>query len=73
MSSVFQQVTINGMTIANRLVRSATWEGMCEADGRPTQKLTALYQDLALGGAGLIITGYTFVSPEGKQMGGKMA
>jgi len=33
MATLFAQATINGMTMRNRLVRSATWEGMCEADG----------------------------------------
>ena len=36
MRKVFDETRINGMTLANRLVRSATWEGMCEEDGRPT-------------------------------------
>ncbi len=58
--------------MANRLVRSATWEGMCEADGRPTEKLAHWYRDLAIGEVGLIITGYSFVRPEGKQLPGKM-
>ncbi len=60
------------MHMRNRIVRSATWEGMCEPDGRPTEKLTACYRRLAQGGTGLIISGYTFVRPEGKQMPGKM-
>jgi 2,4-dienoyl-CoA reductase-like NADH-dependent reductase (Old Yellow Enzyme family) len=72
MATLFEQTTINGMTIRNRLVRSATWEGMCDQDGRPTEKLINCYRDLAHGGIGLIITGYTFVRPEGKQTPGKM-
>ena len=72
MNSLFDQTTINGMTIQNRLARSATWEGMCDADGKPGQKLIAFYRELARGKVGLIITGYTFVSPEGKQLPGKM-
>jgi 2,4-dienoyl-CoA reductase-like NADH-dependent reductase (Old Yellow Enzyme family) len=72
MNTLFDQTTINGMTLQNRLVRSATWEGMCDTDGRPLPKLISFYRDLALGGVGLIITGYTFVSPEGKQLPGKM-
>jgi 2,4-dienoyl-CoA reductase-like NADH-dependent reductase (Old Yellow Enzyme family) len=60
------------MKLQNRLVRSATWEGMCEADGRPTEKLIDCYKNLAQGGVGLIITGYTFVRPEGKGLPGKM-
>jgi len=72
MKKIFEKTTINGMTLANRLVRSATWEGMCEADGRPTQKLADYYRELASGGVGLIITGYTFVRPDGRQNPGKM-
>lgn len=72
MAALFEQSFINGMTLRNRLVRSATWEGMCESDGRPTQRLIDYYRTLAKGGVGLIISGYTFVSLEGKQLPGKM-
>jgi 2,4-dienoyl-CoA reductase-like NADH-dependent reductase (Old Yellow Enzyme family) len=72
MATLFEETSINGMTMRNRVVRSATWEGMCEQDGRPTKKLANLYRDLARGGVGLIITGFTFVQPEGKALPGKM-
>lgn len=72
MSILFEETTLNGMTLRNRMVRSATWEGMCEASGEPTPKLIDLYCNLARGGIGLIVTGYTFVRPEGKQLPGKM-
>ncbi|HEY6837719.1 MAG TPA: NADH:flavin oxidoreductase [Geobacteraceae bacterium] len=72
MRKVFDETRVNGMFLQNRLVRSATWEGMCGADGRPTERLAALYGNLARGGIGLIITGYTFISPEGKQLPGQM-
>ena len=72
MKTLFDQTTINGMTLQNRLARSATWEGMCAVDGKPLPKLISWYRDLARGRVGLIITGYTFVSPEGKQLPGKM-
>jgi len=72
MANLFDPITINGMTLRNRLVRSATWEGMCEQDGKPTEKVVNWYRDLAQGGVGLIITGYAFVRPEGKQLPGKM-
>ncbi len=60
------------MALENRLVRSATWEGMCDEDGCPTPKLIDYYKTLAEGGVGLIITGYCFVRPDGKQLPGKM-
>jgi 2,4-dienoyl-CoA reductase-like NADH-dependent reductase (Old Yellow Enzyme family) len=72
MRELFDTTEIKGMKLKNRLVRSATWEGMCESDGRQTEKLINYYRDLARGGVGLIITGYTFVRPEGKQLPGKM-
>ncbi|MBI5741270.1 MAG: NADH:flavin oxidoreductase [Nitrospirae bacterium] len=72
MATLFEETAVNGMKMRNRLVRSATWEGMCAKDGRPTERLIRCYRDLAQGGIGLIISGYTFVRPEGKQMPGKM-
>ncbi|MCI5142496.1 MAG: NADH:flavin oxidoreductase, partial [Candidatus Electrothrix sp. ATG1] len=72
MKTLFEETTINGMRLRNRMVRSATWEGMCEQNGCPTEKLTDFYRQLALGGVGLIVTGYTFVDPSGKQLPGKM-
>jgi len=72
MKRLFEATTINGMTLSNRFVRSATWEGMAETDGRPTPRLASCYRELAAGGVGLIITGYAFVRPDGKQMPGKM-
>ncbi|WPD23522.1 MAG: NADH:flavin oxidoreductase [Candidatus Electrothrix scaldis] len=72
MKTLFEETIINGMRLRNRMVRSATWEGMCEQNGCPTEKLTEFYRQLALGGVGLIVTGYTFVDPSGKQLPGKM-
>jgi 2,4-dienoyl-CoA reductase-like NADH-dependent reductase (Old Yellow Enzyme family) len=72
MATLFESASIGKMPLRNRLVRSATWEGMCDPDGRPTEKLNECYSALAGGGVGLIISGYTFVSPEGKQLPGKM-
>ena len=72
MKSLFDKTTINGMKLKNRLVRSATWEGMCTDQGAPTKKLTSFYQELAAGGIGLLIAGYTFTRPEGKQLPGKL-
>jgi 2,4-dienoyl-CoA reductase-like NADH-dependent reductase (Old Yellow Enzyme family) len=72
MRDIFEQTEIKGMTLANRLVRSATWEGMCGPDGRPTEKLIACYRELARGGVGLIISGNAAVRPDGKQYPGTM-
>lgn len=72
MRSLFDEIRINKMVVPNRLVRSATWEGMCAPDGRPTAKLDSYYRSIARGGVGMIITGYAYVRPEGKQLPGMM-
>lgn len=65
-SLLFEASTINGMTLANRFVRSATWEGMATEDGRVTPKLIDTMVALATGGVGLIISGHTYISPVGQ-------
>jgi len=72
MASLLAPGSIGNLKLKNRLIRSATWEGMCEQDGRPTQKLIDYYCNLVKGGIGLIISGYTYVRPDGKQLPGKM-
>jgi 2,4-dienoyl-CoA reductase-like NADH-dependent reductase (Old Yellow Enzyme family) len=72
MRKVFDETRINGMTLANRLVRSATWEGMCDESGAPLPKLAAYYTNLVKGGVGLIISGYAFVRPDGRQLAGQL-
>ncbi|MBN1290947.1 MAG: NADH:flavin oxidoreductase [Candidatus Latescibacteria bacterium] len=66
MSTLFETTTINSLTLNNRFVRSATWEGMANPDGSCTPRLNSLMEELAHGHVGLIITGYAFVSREGQ-------
>ena len=66
MRVLFEATEINGMKLANRFVRSATWEGMAADDGAVTPKLIQTMVDLAEGGVGVIISGHTYVSPEGQ-------
>ena len=65
MADIFTPWQIKDLTIPNRLVRSATWEGLAEPDGTPTHELILATADLAEGGVGLIITGFAFVQPTG--------
>jgi 2,4-dienoyl-CoA reductase-like NADH-dependent reductase (Old Yellow Enzyme family) len=66
MSNLFETTQINMMTLANRFVRSATWEGMAADDGSVTPQLTQAMVELAQGGVGMIISGHAYVSPEGQ-------
>lgn len=71
-SKLFETTSVNGMTLANRFVRSGTWEGLADK-GYVTEKLTEMMVELAKGEVGLIISGYTFVRPEGQSTPGQMA
>jgi len=66
MSKLFETTHINGMGLPNRFVRSATWEGMAAEDGSCTPRLIKLMTQFAAGGVGLIITGHTYVRPDGQ-------
>jgi 2,4-dienoyl-CoA reductase-like NADH-dependent reductase (Old Yellow Enzyme family) len=62
----FEQTSLAGITLKNRIIRSATHEGMADERGFPTEKLTKLYVRLARGGVGAIITGYAAIQADGK-------
>jgi 2,4-dienoyl-CoA reductase-like NADH-dependent reductase (Old Yellow Enzyme family) len=66
MPKLFETTTINAVTLENRFVRSATWEGLATDDGFVTDRLIDLSVQLAKGGVGLIITGHAYVSKEGQ-------
>jgi 2,4-dienoyl-CoA reductase-like NADH-dependent reductase (Old Yellow Enzyme family) len=66
MATLFEKTKIKSMELKNRLVRSATVEWMGDDKGYPTQDQFRLYERLAKGGVGLIITGMTYVSQDGK-------
>lgn len=66
MVELFEGTKINNLALSNRFVRSATWEGMAAEDGSVTSKLIDTMIELARGGVGLIISGHSYVSPEGQ-------
>lgn len=68
MTELFDEIEINGMALKNRGVRSATWTGMAEKDGRCTTRLIELMEELARGEVGLIITGFAYVMPNGQAL-----
>ena len=62
MKSLFDQTHLAGMKLKNRIVRSATFDGVADKRGHSTEKLFQVYENLAKGGVGTIITGLTYVS-----------
>jgi 2,4-dienoyl-CoA reductase-like NADH-dependent reductase (Old Yellow Enzyme family) len=65
---LFTELNLRNLTLPNRIVRSATYEGWGESDGTPKAELGELYSKLAAGGTGTIITGFVFVSQAGRAM-----
>ncbi|HPD21042.1 MAG: NADH:flavin oxidoreductase [Desulfomonilia bacterium] len=63
---LFEKVNIGGLSLANRLVKSATLENTATSDGLPTRQTAHFYKRLARGEPGLIITGYAYVHPSGR-------
>jgi len=63
---IFAESTIAGIRLKNRIIRSATHEGMADTEGRPLNERGELYLRLAKGGVGAIITGFTGIMKSGK-------
>ena len=72
MKKLFEPVKLKNITLWNRLVRSATWEGIANPDGSVTEEAYAIYEELAKGGVGAIITGFTSVASNDFYFGGMM-
>jgi len=66
MPTLFEEMSLSGMRLRNRFVRSATFEGMADADGAAQQRLVELTEELATGEVGLIITSHAYVESRGR-------
>lgn len=64
MKTLFDATTMGGLSLKNRLVRSATGDGLATPEGRMTPEVMQLYENLAAGGVGMIILGFTGVAEE---------
>ena len=69
---IFEPLKLNNMTLKNRLLRSATWEGIAALDGSIDERTYSIYEELAKGGVGGIITGFTSVSDNDTYFEGMM-
>ncbi|MFX0000926.1 MAG: NADH:flavin oxidoreductase [Candidatus Hodarchaeota archaeon] len=65
LETLFSPEKIGNVQIKNRIVRSATHMRSTEKYGYVGDKLIEIYRELANGGTGLIISGFTAVDPGG--------
>ncbi|MBQ7746513.1 MAG: NADH:flavin oxidoreductase [Spirochaetia bacterium] len=72
MKKIFESVKLGNLSLKNRLIRSATWEGIARPDGSLTEEVYEIYDELARGGVGLVITGFTSVALHDYYFGGMM-
>lgn len=63
MKTLFDKTQMKNMSLKNRFIRSATWEGLANSDGHINDDILKVYEDLAKGGVGLIITSYAYITP----------
>ena len=54
MKNLFENVELNNLRVKNRLIRSATWEGIADIDGSINKNTYKIYRELAKGGVGAI-------------------
>lgn len=62
---VFEPSKIGSIRLNNRIIRSATTLGLGDPGGSPTRELGNAYAELAEGGVGAIITGFSIVQKNG--------
>ncbi len=71
MNSLFDSSVIGGVRLRNRFMRSATWDASATDGGDVTDVSVRIFDDLARGGVGLIMTGYAYISEQGRAAGGQ--
>ena len=62
---LINEAVISGIKVKNRIIRSATHDGLADINGAPSNELIKKYEFLAKNDVGCIITGYAAVSANG--------
>lgn len=70
MKTIFDSTKIKNLKLKNRLFRSATWEALADENGHFDEEIYRIYDELAAGGVGCIISGFTSVSDNDRYFGG---
>jgi 2,4-dienoyl-CoA reductase-like NADH-dependent reductase (Old Yellow Enzyme family) len=68
-SILFEPQRLGRIEIQNRLIRSATYYGLADPNGRVGDASVELMKTLASNAVGLIVTGFAFVSRSGQVFG----
>ena len=66
MNRLFEPARLKNLTLRNRFVRSATYDGMSDSTGQVVESQINLIAGLAEGGVGLIISAIMYVHPSGQ-------
>ena len=61
MKTLFDTTKLRNHTLKNRIWRSATWLALADAEGNVTDEIVKTYEELANGGAAMIVTGLTSI------------
>ncbi|MBB6622436.1 NADH:flavin oxidoreductase [Clostridium gasigenes] len=72
MKTLWDKTNIGNMELKNRFFRGALWEDLADEKGHMTPELSYIYEELAKGGVGTIITGYSFVTRDEQPNPGMM-
>lgn len=70
MKYIFETAQLGNLVLQNRMIRSATWKGLADEVGHMPEQLYQVYERLAKGGVGAIITGFTSVASDDLYFGG---
>ena len=69
--AAFTPFALGSLRLRNRIVKAATFEGMCPG-GAPSEALVAHHRAVAAGGAAMTTVAYCSVSPEGRSYATQM-
>ena len=70
-STLFEPATLGPLTLRNRIIKAATFEGRTP-DGAVTPELVEFHRRIAAGGAAMTTVAYLAVAPEGRTDAGAM-
>lgn len=61
MKSIFDKTAMRNLNLKNRIIRSATWGALADANSHFVEEIYRIYDEIAAGGVGCIINEFTSV------------